>query len=243
MTQIKEHPEYYITDTGDVYSMINNAGNTRTEPYKLSQTLGRDGYYWVGLKGSNKRMKKVHRLVATTFLGNPDNKPVVNHKDGDKTNNCTKNLEWVTHQENTIHAHENGLVIVKHGEEHHSSKLTDEETKNLVQLTLDGYTNEEIAGIYGLHSRYVSLIRHKKRQKHIWDAYFPDVESVQSTKLDKNRDDTITEQVVKEALTTERSNADIGREFSVHPSAISRIRSGNKPSKYYLPYILKYKDL
>ena len=70
MTQIKGHKEYYITRKGEVYSMINNAGNTRKNPYLLKQTLDKEGYYWVGLKGSNKKMRKIHRLVAVTFIDN-----------------------------------------------------------------------------------------------------------------------------------------------------------------------------
>jgi len=53
---------------------------------------------------------KVHRLVAKTFIPNPDNLPQVNHKDGNKKNNHVDNLEWISRSGNIRHAYDNGLI-------------------------------------------------------------------------------------------------------------------------------------
>lgn len=79
----------------------------------------------------NKRKKNfyVHRLVAETFIYNPKNLPVVNHKDFNKKNNRVENLEWVTQKENVHHAFENSEVHTLKGFECPFSKFNAEEIK------------------------------------------------------------------------------------------------------------------
>lgn len=64
------------------------------------------GYRVVGIDNATYRL---HRVVAQTFIENPENKEQVNHIDGNKTNNAVNNLEWVTNQENQIHKFKTGL--------------------------------------------------------------------------------------------------------------------------------------
>jgi hypothetical protein len=71
----------------------------------LSNKNGKGDYLSVVLSyGSKRRYTRIHRLVAEAFVPNPDNKPEVHHKDGNKQNNCAENLEWVTRSENHRHA-------------------------------------------------------------------------------------------------------------------------------------------
>ena len=67
--------------------------------------------YHVELWKDNKRVvRMIHRLVAETFIPNPDGKPQVNHKDGNRMNNSVENLEWATCAENSEHAYRTGLA-------------------------------------------------------------------------------------------------------------------------------------
>lgn len=91
----------------------------------------KDGYLRIALKRNNKSYPKiVSRIVAETFIPNPESKPTVNHKDGVKTNNCVSNLEWATHSENQKHKFAIGLatqVSVKNN----ASKLTESSLKEI----------------------------------------------------------------------------------------------------------------
>ena len=65
----------------------------------------------ISMADGSKTNQLVHRLVLLAFIGeHPEGKNIVNHKDGDKTNNSLENLEWVTSQENTQHAVDTGLL-------------------------------------------------------------------------------------------------------------------------------------
>jgi hypothetical protein len=105
-----------IDGTNGVYE-VSNTGKVRSLNYlghrvvrELALCFDPKGYLRVALYfGEKRKTQKVHRLVAQAFIPNPDGKPEVNHKDGDKTNNHAGNLEWSTPRENVIHAYKSGL--------------------------------------------------------------------------------------------------------------------------------------
>jgi hypothetical protein len=90
--------DYEITRNGEV---INKHTGRHIKPQKNGK-----GYLRVGI---GKKLLFVHRLVAEKYMPNPDNKPQVNRKDGNKLNNCVDNLEWVSNDENRVHALKHGL--------------------------------------------------------------------------------------------------------------------------------------
>lgn len=105
--EIKE--EWRKTHINPGYS-VSNLGRVRHDtnglilkPFKIGSKLDRNQYFAVDI--GTQRCVRVHRLVAYAFLGNPNVKMQVNHKDGNHFNNELTNLEWVTGSENCIHAY------------------------------------------------------------------------------------------------------------------------------------------
>lgn len=91
--EVKGYPEYLIYDDGRVLSKRRNRFMKITKDTK--------GYNRIKLMINKKRGDfKIHRLVAEHYIPNPENKPQVNHINGDKSNNHISNLEWVTNMEN-----------------------------------------------------------------------------------------------------------------------------------------------
>lgn len=104
----------------------------------ISGNHGENHYYQVVLFREGKsKTALVHRLVAEAFIPNPENKPQVNHKDGDKHNNNVNNLEWVTRSENQIHAYRTGLHPGT-GEGNVNAKLTREQVAEIRRTYVKG---------------------------------------------------------------------------------------------------------
>ena len=94
---------YQVSDLGNIRSIrfnkIRNMKSWDSHGYRAVELCMNNNRYTVG----------IHRLVALTFIPNPENKPEVNHKDRNKSNNNVENLEWVTQSENVAHAYRHGV--------------------------------------------------------------------------------------------------------------------------------------
>lgn len=89
-----EYPQYEVSDLGRIRHIGGVARKTRNTA----------GYSYVCIRqGGKAHNVRLHRLIASAFIPNPENKPHVNHKDGDKSNNAADNLEWCTASENERH--------------------------------------------------------------------------------------------------------------------------------------------
>jgi hypothetical protein len=131
---------YEISTNGDVYSIDRKIIGIDGSVYpkkgkKLIPAINKvNGYYYVSLwKGNKGKSFSVHRLVARLFIPNPDNKPEVNHKDGNRLNPCVTNLEWVTSSENSLHSYRLGFSTQKP-----KRKLTENDYKDILKRFLTG---------------------------------------------------------------------------------------------------------
>jgi hypothetical protein len=121
---------YQVSNLGRLKSFKENKNG------RILSNINRQGGYLsvvLGYRGL-KKYTRIHRLVAETFIPNPDNKPEVNHIDGNKQNNCVSNLEWVTRKENAAHAMKHNPNILK-GMNRYNQFIR---PKNIRQYSLDG---------------------------------------------------------------------------------------------------------
>jgi hypothetical protein len=156
---------------------ISNYGrvmNVKTKTLKIFAKHS-NGYLCVHLYKQGKcSAKLVHRVVALHFIENNENKPVVNHIDGNKHNNHVDNLEWNTHLENAKHAWDNGLYDKNldrpwvRGSNSGKSKLDEQKAKEIYTLANTSiFTLKEIAEIYKISKPVVIQIKNKKAWVHI----------------------------------------------------------------------------
>ncbi|HGX0743295.1 TPA: HNH endonuclease [Escherichia coli] len=107
-----------------------------------------------------------HRIVAMTFLPNPENKPQVNHIDGNPLNNNVNNLEWCTQSENIKHAYATGLKkpIKFFGTKHPKHKLSDDD---VLAIKSSKESLSVIAAKYGISKTWASRLKRDANWVHI----------------------------------------------------------------------------
>lgn len=155
--------KYQVSDDGLIRSLArivdrNDGSKQPINERLLKCSMDSDGYEIVVFSREGRRKTfKVHRLVASAFILNPDNLPQVNHIDGNKSRNVVSNLEWCTSRKNHQHARMCGL-IGSCGENSHGSKLTKQDVLLIVKLKADGKTHQEISELVQCGSANIHLI-------------------------------------------------------------------------------------
>lgn len=139
---------YQVSNLGRIKSLDRRVKDNARERYQnlkgkqLKFTDNGRGYQLVFLTKKSKRINKyVHRLVAETFIPNPNNLPEVNHKDLNKSNNCIDNLEWITNADNKKHYQKTDVAKVKRKEQgYRIRKKYNEKIKNKIPFIIQAYT-------------------------------------------------------------------------------------------------------
>ena len=171
------YEDYYeINAAGVVWSKprhVNSpiCGGRRLRPAKRMSIFLTAGYpaFSVSKNGKDRPMP-LHRVLAMIFIPNPDNKPEINHIDGDRANFALSNLEWCTHKENMRHAHRTGLIPpsqIGPGERSHAAKLNDEKVREIKRRLLSGETQISIAHDYGVVQGTIGFIASGETWSHI----------------------------------------------------------------------------
>ena len=144
--EIDEEKEEWRKTSIDEYYEVSNYGRIRHDGRILSGSVHKDGYIFVNIRG---KQYPAHRVVAEAFILNVDNKPFVNHKDGNKQNNQANNLEWCTQSENIVHAHAQRLQ--PSGLSTYKGKFTAEQREQIKELWDTGnLSRRELARQFGV---------------------------------------------------------------------------------------------
>lgn len=165
MKEIEINKDYFVDEYGNVYS------NKKNKLKQLKPILTKYGYYEVHLYGEISKRCKIHRLVAEAFIPNSENKPEINHIDGNKLNNNVSNLEWCTTKENMKHARDTGLntsIPPPNGKgiKNSRSRLTEKEVLE-IRANIENKTHKELAVLYNVAPSTISGIIARLRWKHI----------------------------------------------------------------------------
>ena len=134
----------------------------------LRLSINDKGYLQVTLsKGGYPKTYEVQRLIARTFMENPNNLPQVNHRDGNPLNNHIDNLEFTNQTGNQIHAYELGLQLPTSGSKHGLAKLNESQVLEIREKYTKGFRSAELAKEYQVTQSNICQIIKRKRWTHI----------------------------------------------------------------------------
>ncbi len=194
--------KYSVTKTGRIYSH-------RVKRF-MSPAVNKSGYMATVLTNDSGETKNimVHRMVALAHLPNPDNLPVVHHKDDCKTNNNLENLEWCTISHNISEDYRLKGDKRPQGRKNQHSDFRDIHREEVMELWVQGYTTRKIAEMVGMNRTTVGRI--------VQDS---------STTRETSRFKLTTEDIVK-IFNSELPHEQLAKEHGVQKSHVANIKKG-----------------
>ena len=200
--------DYYITKNGEVYSILN--GKKR----RLKTQINQKGYERITIR---KKSYQIHRLVAENFIPNQNNLQQVNHKDGNKLNNCVDNLEWCNNSYNQIHAWNNNLQPRLRKVPNRA--LTLEQAEEIRKEYLTGKTSQrKLAKKYNVSKTTIADLLNGKYYNHSKNNK-PLVLNKNIPKLTLKQAEEIRKRYKEENISLNK----LGREYNVDHKTIKRI--------------------
>lgn len=139
----------------------------------MKTSIDKDGYSTIALKNDRNTYSRfgIHRLLMIAFFPIDNMEDMqVNHKDGNKQNNCLSNLEWVTCEQNLKHARDNNLntTFGQKGNKHPNSKISEQDAKVIIQIHKEGKTYKEILQVIPNATKsIINSIAHNRTWKHL----------------------------------------------------------------------------
>ena len=142
---------------------VSNFGRVKSFKHKHPKIMSANeqskGYMLLRLyKNGKSKNFGIHILVAQAFISNPEQKGEVDHRNGDKTNNCVWNLDWVTRRENAVRAYQLGLIPVQKGTQSHFAKLK-ADAVTYIRENPDGLSTKELMKKFNVSKETVRRVR------------------------------------------------------------------------------------
>ena len=183
------------------------------------------GYKVISVRLHNKtKQLREHRFVYECVTGKPIPEGlVVNHKNGNKSDNRFDNLEVVTLSENTVHAFQSGLTTARVGELNGNSTINADTVRAIIREIMKGKSNKELSLEFQLDLKHISLLRNKKRWKFIFAE--PEFLLYEITKSKHSAKLTYKQRSELIELLPFRTNAVLAELFQLSESTVSRYRT------------------
>lgn len=177
MKCIPEASSYYATGDGRLFSDL------KGELEEIDVKVDTSGYKRLGVLCNDgvRRKKLLHRLIAQTYIPNPEKLDYINHKDGDKLNNHVDNLEWCTSSYNQKHAYSTKLKRMPQGELNGRNRLTEQDVIEIYWKLYEGARNIDIRKEYDIGAGTVMCIKDRSN----WNYLLKDLPDIPYKKRNK----------------------------------------------------------